>query len=65
MWDKIKRNEDGTYSVSGSTGKIRATLIDLLSPKEISKKELLDLIMKMPIDGDISIIDFVMIEQIL
>lgn len=65
MWDKIERNEDGTYSVSGLKGKIRAPLKDLLKGGAISKEELLDLIMKMSVDKDISIIDFVMIEKLL
>jgi hypothetical protein len=64
MWKKIQRNEDGSYSISGSKGKSRGSLKDLLNSKEISKKELLHLIMKMPVDKDISLIDFVMIEEL-
>ena len=59
MQVKIKRNEDGTYSISGSEGKIRGPLKDLLKAKVITEKELISLIEKMRTDKDISIVEFV------
>jgi hypothetical protein len=50
---------DGTYSISGPEGKIRAPLRDLIESKVITEKELLSLIEKMRADKDISIVEFV------
>jgi len=45
-WIRIKRNRDGTYSVSGSEGIACASLRHLIDSKIISKKQLLDLTKK-------------------
>jgi len=61
LWKKIERNEDETYSLSGLKGKIRAPMKDLLKSGVISKKELRDLIMKMPVDKENSLADLLSI----
>jgi len=45
MWNCVKRNGDGTYSLFGSGKKVRGPLEDLLR-EEINAPELLELIEK-------------------
>jgi hypothetical protein len=56
---KIKRNEDGTYSVSGAEGKIRAPLKDLLKSGVVTETELYNLIEKMRSNKNISLVELV------
>jgi len=57
-WLRIKRNNDGTYSLNGHTGRIRGPLKDLLEIEVITGKDLRRVLNRMLAMNEISQVEY-------